>query len=329
MKKEVVGIIGIINQKYGCDIAKSAKVKIENPPELIDFSPAHHAGIGGLGIPKGSWVILGGPPKSGKTTTALHLAKKCQRAGMKIRYLNVEGRIKKRDIEAMPGISMEGDDFVLIESTEEKILMGHEYLQIGQEILINEKNVCLIVDSFSALIDQGEYEGGIGTSTRGGVQKQTYQFCRNMSNVTPVKNNIVIAISQMMSNTSGYGAATIEKGGYGIKYQADVKLLVKSSKDIEIDGSVIGKEIEWVVGATPFNQPPMSKFTSYIRYGIGVDEVKELIELGVNTGQIEKGGAWYSFNGKKFQGIEKLCESLSADEKLFQELKKQVYSILL
>jgi recombination protein RecA len=149
-----------------------------------------------------------------------------------------------------------------------------------------------------------------------------------MSNVVNIKENIVIAISQVMANTSGYGATKIEKGGYGIKYKADVKLMVKSAKDIEIDGRVVGKEVEWEVDATPFNQPPAAKYTSIVRYGVGIDEIQEVINIAIDAGIVEKGGAWYSYDGNKYQGMEKLRLAISESKELQNKLNEAIKECL-
>ena len=44
-------------------------------------------------------------------------------------------------------------------------------------------------------------------------------------------------------------------------------------------------------------------------------------------GLIQKRGAWFSYNGQKYQGVPALTEALRNDEKLFDELYKEVFKM--
>lgn len=325
---KVNAIVDIVTKKYGKGIIKTAKEKFDTPNKIIDISPAHNLGIGGPGVPQGSWVVLAGPPKTCKTSTALHIAKKAQAKGMVVIYLNVEGRIKERDIKSMQGIDPE--KVYVVESTDEKILMGVDFLNIAQDLLMNNVELFMIIDSFSALINKTEFEEGIGTQTRGSEQKNAWQFTRNMANVVPVRRHIVVCLNQIMANT-GYGMATkVEKGGYGVKFQCDLKLATTYAKDIEVAGKIVGKDVTWEVETTPFNNPPSVKFQSIVRYGEGIDEISETLTMATDLGFITKasGGGWYSVGDKKFQGDEKLKQGMLENPELFESIKKQIDEIL-
>lgn len=280
-----------IEKNFGKGVMVKGTEIIERPKVVIPVSPAIDHVLNG-GIPEGSWVILSGKEKCGKTTTALHFSKHCQEekyGNRNVYYLNVEGRLKKRDILGIPGIKPEKME--VIESTEDKILSSQEYLRIAENILLTEKRCVLIIDSISQLCDEREMTGGVGTQTRGSGAIWVSQFTSQMSNVVPVKNSILISILHLRSNTSGYGATWLEKGGKAIQYQVDVKLMAEGSPkpwSLTDDGEPFGQIVTWKCHSSALG-PPGRKCESYIRYGEGIDEINEVVvdarDVGLITGK--------------------------------------------
>jgi recombination protein RecA len=288
-------VLNLVKKDWGEGIAVSGAEFLSKPPRIIPFSPAANLALNG-GIPEGSWVTLYGKEKLGKTTSALHFAAKCQKPkhGSKhIYYLNVEGRIKEMNLRGIDGLKTDADNFTLISSTEDHILSAQDFLNIGEKILLNHKECVLIIDSYSMLCHEKEITDGVGTSTRGGGAALLAQFCRQMAGVVPVKRSIVIGISQIMANTSGYGAAIQEKGGNAIRYQVDVKMRCKSAEEWEERGKRVGQKVTWVTECSALGASPGQEFVSCLRYGHGLDEVAEIIMLGTDLGLISKGGAYY------------------------------------
>ena len=82
-----------VMKKYGKVVRSGTTVFDESENlEVIPFTPALDLALGG-GIKEGSWVILTGDPKSGKTTTALQFAATCQskeHGERPIVYINAE-----------------------------------------------------------------------------------------------------------------------------------------------------------------------------------------------------------------------------------------------
>jgi RecA/RadA recombinase len=288
-------ILSRITKEIEKDLGRGVIVRgtdiIDRPRTLIPVSPAIDPILGG-GIPEGSWVVLVGKPKCGKTTLALHFGRTCQQeewGGRNVYYLNVEGRLKRRDILGIP--NMDPNRLIIIESTEDKILTSQEYLTTAQKILYADKGCVLIIDSISALCDEREMVGGIGTQTRGSGAIWVSQFTSQMGNVVPVKKSIVICILHLMSNTSGKGPDWREKGGNAIQYQVDVKLRAEAVVPWTVTegGEPFGQIVTWKAYSTGIG-PPGRKCESYIRYGEGIDEITELCLDAKDVGLITMNG---------------------------------------
>jgi len=151
------------------------------------------------------------------------------------------------------------------------------------------------------------------------------KFCRKVANVIPVNKNVVIGITHLMGNPTGYGAEFKEKSGQAIAYQTDIKLRAKSFKPwtVGTDNTQIGQEINWQVVVSALGSPG-GNITSYLRYGEGIDKYMEAICLASDIGLISKGGAWYTLTSlpdkPKFQGTEKVRNFLLENPQAYSDL---------
>jgi recombination protein RecA len=326
-------------KKFGDEIILSGNALIDKKVMVIPVSPALDIALNG-GIPEGSFVVLTGQPKCGKTTSSLDFAATAQKLeyahesfkdGRQVYYLNIEGRLKKRDLEGIPGIDLER--FHIIGSQQGKILHGEEYLQIAERIINEVPGCVLIIDSYSALCTEAEITSDMDKMQRADGAKLLAKFCRKVANVIPVNRNIVIGITHLMGNPTGYGAEFKEKSGQAIAYQTDIKLRAKTFKPwlVGTDNTQIGQEIEWQVVCSALGSPG-AVTTSFIRYGQGIDKCTELINLASDLGVIQKGGAWYSIpsleDKAKFQGVEKVRAFLLENKEAYAKIHIAVKELL-
>jgi len=326
-----------VKKAFGDDIILTGDAVVDRKSVVIPVSPSLDILLNG-GIPEGSFVVFTGQPKCGKTTSSLDFAATAQKLeyahssfkdGREVYYLNIEGRLKKRDLEGIPGLNL--SKFHVIGSQQGKILHAEEYLQIAEKIINEVPGSVVIIDSYSALCTEAEITSEMDKMQRADGAKLLAKFCRKVSNVIPVNKNIVIGITHLMGNPTGYGAEFKEKSGQAIAYQTDIKLRAKSFKPwvLSADSNQIGQEIEWQVICSALG-PPGGSITSYIRYGQGIDKYMEAICLASDMGLIQKGGAWYTLisleDKPKFQGTEKvrsyLLENTEAYTKLVQSIKE-------
>ena len=337
-------ITSSVKKDFGDNIILSASAIVDNKQLIIPVSPSLDTILNG-GIPEGSFVVLTGQPKCGKTTTSLDFAATAQKPEYQgdlkdtreVYYLNIEGRLKKRDLEGIPGLNL--SKFHVIGSQQGKILHAEEYLQIAERIINQEPGSVLIIDSYSALCTEAEITSDMDKMQRADGAKLLAKFCRKVSNVIPVNKNIVIGITHLMGNPTGYGAEFKEKSGQAIAYQTDIKLRAKTFKPwlLGAENVQIGQEIEWQTICSALG-PPGGQITSYLRYGQGIDRYTEIITIACDLGLINKAGAWYSLsfledsadtaNKTKFQGTEKIRQYLIENTEIYQKLNEAVKAMM-
>ena len=264
------------------------------------------------------------------TTTALQIAANAQQQYNKpVYYGNVEHRIEKKELTGIHGLKIE--DIEVIQSHEGKILSAQDHLQEYTTIIKDVPGCILIVDSSSALCAEGEFSSEIKSQGRNEGPKLLATFCRRMASVVPVNRVLVIIIQHLIANTSGYGEPYYEDGGRKVQYQADTKLRCTTFQKWENSSKTdqIGQIINWQIKTAALTKPG-GKFQSYLRYEYGLDDMKELISLGLDMGIIEKGGAWFAVPGhdKKINGEDNVRQYFVENPENFEELKQQIKSML-
>jgi recombination protein RecA len=311
-------------KKHGEVIVPASNI-IDKDRQVVSISPMADFNLNG-GVPEGSWLLLSGPPKCGKTCTALQIAANAQQQYDKpVYYGNVEHRIEKKELTGIHGLNV--DDIEMIQSYEGKIMSAQDHLQQYTIVLKDVPGCVLIIDSTSALCSEGEFGSEITAKARNEGPKLLATFCRRMAPVVPVNRALVIVIQHLIANTSGYGEPQFEDGGRKMQYQGDTKLRCTSFQKWEQKEDQIGQVLNWQIKTAALTKPG-GKFQSYLRYEYGLDDIKEYISLGLDMGLIDKKGAWYSYAGQRAQGEEKLRNLFVESSDHFTTLKAQINSML-
>ena len=322
-----------IMKEYG-DVLLEASYIVDNPPPLISVSPKIDIALGG-GVPEGCLFIMTGPEKVGKTVHALQFCKNAQKVATqseekrKIYYGNIEGRLKKRDLEGIHGLDFSADSFKVVGSTKGNILSGQKYLAIFDNIIHNEPHAVCVVDSFSALAAEEELVGDITDMQVAAMNRYLAKFTRRFANVLPINRVTLVGITHLMANIQKFGAgkSKTEKSGNALKYAQDVKLWATHKEALKQGETQIGQKVHWVIENSAIG-PPGQKVTSVIKYGRGIWNEFELAELAKDFGVVE-GKTWLTLpNGEKVQGMANFATYLEENPNYYDELRQQVFEMI-
>lgn len=303
-------VITDLEKKYGAGAFVSARDFMNIKKEIIPVSPKLDLILGG-GIPEGSCVIFAGPPKFGKTVTSLHFSANAQERNRNVYFLNVEGRLKQRDLSGIPKLNYDKLEIIgsyKLDATDEekkkvdksKILTAKDYLSIAERRIKDDPGCIVIIDSVSQLLTEDELISDIDKQHRTPVAILMSRFCKRISNVLPITGSIVIFIVHVVANTGGGHKTTSRTGGNKIQYAVDIDLECKWAEKWKVGGSAedpesgeqIGLKTHWITGSTGIAKPGM-KTVSWIRFGAGIDETMELFELGKTLALIDIAKSWF------------------------------------
>lgn len=324
-----------IIKEFGEGIFRSAQTLIDQPKKIVPLTPSLDIVLNG-GVPESTILICSGLPKQGKTQTSLAFAANCQKMNKPTFYLDVEGRLRKMNLNGTHGL--DPSKLNIIGSSQGNILSAEKWLDICSRILHDEPGCLIIFDSTSSLCSETELISTANSQTRPAVPKLLAQFFRRHSGVIQCNNSILWLTQHLYVDSSGRGPAKkIEDGGIKAGYFADIKLRIqyteKWMQSDKEDSRQIGQKIHWSLIHSNLGGIPNSTTLSYLRYGHGIDFLMERIEIALSLGlHIRKSGAWYSFTGHdgsevKLQGMEKLVSYLQENEKDYSILIQHIASV--
>ena len=283
--------------KYG-DVVRSGTEVLEsiNNLQVIGVSPALDIALGG-GLREGSVVVMTGDPKSGKTTTALHFAAKCQKLNKRIIYVNTEGRLSKQNSDGIKGL--DPNLILIIESTDDRILSAEDFLNIIEYYVNNDPGCLIIADSLSNMVPACELEGEVRTGVRNALPRLLSMFFKRISGTLMKNKTILICVTHNIANTGGspYAPQKMADCGNMLQYQAGTNMVITHRGKWQVPkdtGPHVGQIANWSIKTSNAGGRPNSTAESWIKYGLGIDEVQEVVQIACEFRLIKSSGAWYT-----------------------------------
>jgi recombination protein RecA len=184
-------------------------------------------------------------------------------------------------------------------------------------------------------------------------------FFKRISGTLMKNKTMLICITHNIANTGGspYAPSKMADCGNMLQYQAGTNMVITHRGKWQVPkdtGEHVGQIANWSIKTSNAGGRPNSTAESWIRYGIGIDEVQEVIQIACEFRLIKASGAWYTIQcavddtsnpviakylnennassvddierALKFQGSNNLCEFLTTHEDIaqfvFQKIKE-------
>jgi recombination protein RecA len=273
---------------------ESARVRV---PAISTGSINLDAAIGIGGIPRGRITEIYGPESSGKTTLALHIAANAQLQGGVAAFIDAEHAL---DVEYAKKLGVDLDNLLVSQPD-----TGEEALEIA-EILVRSGAVdVIVVDSVAALVPKAEIEGDMGDSHMGLQARLMSQALRKLAGSINRSRTSVVFINQLREKIGVmFGNPETTTGGRALKFYASVRLDVRRIGPVKERDEITGNRVRVKVVKNKV-APPFRQAEFDIMFNEGISHVSQLVDIGAESGVIDKSGAWYSFGKERIgQGRE-------------------------
>ncbi len=323
-----------LKKEFGEDISTTADQIMRETELIIPSLLSLDIALDG-GIPQGSMVLLTGKEKVGKSSLALKIVANAMDVyDSPALYLRVEvdrvtGSLLKT-IEGLDELAAKGMQVVPKKGIDQP-LTAQDYLKTAERFIKEVKHGVVVLDTIAALSTQVEMTEDVGANKEmGGAPKLLHSFCRKVQQACFHNCTTLIFISHFQTVRDPMSRKkTIEKGGLAPKQYCSVWIsarweqLWQASKE---DERCLGKDVHFDIKNSALG-PPGKPCVLGLRYGKGYDHELDIINQSINWGLIEKAGAWYSYQGEKVQGRDKLIKLIKNKgmiEKLDHQIRKMV-----
>ncbi|MCB4757117.1 MAG: recombinase RecA [Elusimicrobia bacterium] len=275
--------------------------------------------IGVGGVPRGRVVEIFGPESSGKSTLCLSIAAQAQKQGGTAAYIDAEHAMDPLYAKKL-GVDI---DNLLISQPDS----GEQALEITEQLVRSGAVDIIIIDSTAALVPRSEIEGEMGQPSVGVQARMMSQALRKLTAILGKSKTCIVFINQLRQKIGVfYGNPETTPGGLALKFYSSVRLDIRRLESIKTGDEVIGSHVRVKVVKNKV-APPFRQAEFDILFGSGISREACLVDMGAQSGLLEKSGAWYVYKGEKLgQGRDNAKDFLKQNPKKTDELEKAILS---
>lgn len=274
-------------------------------------------GIGGCA--RGTILEIFGWESSGKSTICSCLIANAQRQGLGAALIDGENSY---DPEYGEKLGVDNEKLVIYQADNGG---GEKAYDIAERLIKTGQLGIVVFDSQTTLLPKKMFDDPAESSNLG-------LHARLMSRVVPkfvalagMYNCLVVFISQFREKIGVmYGSPETTNGGNALRMYSHMRLEFRKSILSDDDKNAFANKTTVTVKKNKL-AVPMKKATFDIRFGEGVDTVKELFDVAVEMNIIQQAGSWYSYGETKLgQGEDNIIQLLRDNDNYADNLDKKI-----
>lgn len=320
-------IAAAINKKYGAGtLIKGSDAKIVMP-RITTGVLAFDLMLGG-GWPTNQWSEIIGDESSGKTAIAFKTIASNQ--ALDPEWVALWIAAEEFVPEYAQSIGVDLDRLWVVETN----VMEHAY-DLIVKALENKAVDCIVVDSLPALVPGDEAEKMMEEFTVGLGARLTGKFLRKSakaqkrSMIVEERGCTGLIINQWREKIGVmYGDNRTTPGGKAKNFHYFARVEVKRDEWIKDKDEAVGQTVKARTLKNKTYRPQQTaQVDFYFADGLGFhlgefDVIKDVVNIAIAIGTITRAGAFYSFNGQKWQGKDALVAGVREDVQLREELSR-------
>ena len=287
---------------------------------------------GGLGY--GRQVLVWGNKSAGKSSFCLQMIALAQQEGKTCAWIDAEASYDQKWAEQL-GVDSSSLIYSQAKTVNDMVDVGVKLMEAGVDVIV--------VDSISALLpgiyfekDGNEMKDLQDTKQIGAEAKDMTHAVKMLNYAN--KNTLLVLISQQRNQFGSMHASHIPTGGMAVKFFSSTVIKLWSSEaeanaikaGVAVGDKIIeqrvGRPVNWIIDYNKLGPPNLSGQYDFYYQGetLGVDRIGETLDVAEMYGLIEKGGAWYTINGERFQGRAKAVSYLRENPEVAGSLIEEI-----
>jgi recombination protein RecA len=306
-------------------------LEVDTPQQETPSIGLNLALKGGFG--HGRQVMVWGNKSAGKSSFCLQMIALAQQEGKTCAWIDAESSYSQ-DWAKKLGVDSENLIYSPAKTINDMVDVATQLMKSGVDIIV--------VDSISALLpaiyfDDGELKQLENTKQIGAEAKDMTHAVKMLNYVN--EKTLLVLISQQRNQFGSMHASHIPTGGMATKFFSSTVIKLWSSEaeanqikaDIKVGDKLIqrkvGRPVNWIIDYNKLGPPNLAGQYDFYYQGdiVGIDHVAETLDLAEQYGIIEKGGAWYTILGERFQGRAKAIDWLRNNPETVGKLIKEIY----
>jgi len=273
-------------------------------------------GVGGL--PRGRVIEIFGPESSGKTTLMLHVIANAQAAGGLAAFIDAEHALDPGYAKKL-GVNL---DELLVSQPDS----GEEGLTICETLGRSNALDVIVIDSVAALVPKAELEGEMGMATMGMQARLMSQALRKLTAILAKSKTTCVFTNQLREKVGVmFGNPETTPGGKALKFYASVRIDIRRKDTLkDAAGNAIGNHVKVKIVKNKV-APPFAEAEFDILYNHGINKEGSILDVGIESGVVDKKGAWLQFNGELIgQGKEAAQKALAEKPEIAKQIVQAI-----
>jgi recombination protein RecA len=269
-------------------------------------------GVGG--VPRGRVVEIFGPESSGKTTLMLHVIANAQKGGGLAAFIDAEHALDPGYAKRL-GVNLAD---LLVSQPDS----GEEALTICETLARSNALDVIVVDSVAALVPKAELEGEMGMATMGMQARLMSQALRKLTAILAKAKTTCVFTNQLREKVGVmFGNPETTPGGKALKFYASVRIDIRRKETLkDAAGNAVGNHVKVKIVKNKV-APPFAEAEFDIVYNHGINKEGSILDVGIESGVVDKKGAWLQFEGELIgQGKDAAQKALVENPALGQKI---------
>jgi recombination protein RecA len=286
------------------------------------------------GLAYGRQILVWGNKSAGKSSFCLQMIALAQKEGKTCAWIDAEHSYDPAWAEQL-GVDSEKLIYSPAKTVNDMVDVATKLMEADVDLIV--------VDSISALLpaiyfekDGNELKDLQDTKQIGAEAKDMTHAVKMLNYAN--KNTLLVLISQQRNQFGSMHASHIPTGGMAVKFFSSTVIKLWSSEaeanaikaGVKVGDKIIeqrvGRPVNWIIDYNKVGPPNLTGQYDFYYQGevLGVDHVGETLDVAEMCGIVEKGGAWYTVDGDRFQGRAKAVQHLRDNPEVVQKLREQI-----